>query len=80
MRTSRPDQIAESIVSGDKLYSKLWSFVPDMEERMKADGIPEQGLFADCDPKYGMAHYWKKLNDSEKAELLHDWNNPEEVY
>lgn len=78
MRTWRPDQVAESMVNCySMLYATLWSFVPDMEERMQTDGLNNQGLFEHCDPKYGMAHYWKKLSGSEKVLLLHYWNNPE---
>ena len=67
----RPDQVAESMVSCySALYSTLWSFVPDMETRMKKADIPEYGLFQDADPEFSMSYYWSKLSYSEQLELI----------
>lgn len=69
----RPDQVAESMFDcHSKLYSTLWSFVPDMEERMKKDDISVWSFspFADVDSKYSMSHYWEKLSDEMKADII----------
>ena len=77
IQNHRPDQVAESMVSYDnKLYTTLWSFVPDMEARMNKENV-QCGLMERADPEFSMSYYWSKLSYSEQQDLIWFIDNPE---